>query len=192
MILSDGIIGQMMEKVDLPEPIPRRSDEEIIKQCPWATTGKPASRERNIITSLDLDPARQEQHNHHLQEKYSKMQAEVRFETIQCEDADYIYVAYGSSARIVQKAVHLAREKGIKAGLIRPVTLFPYPSQAIAKMAKRVKGFLAVEMSAGQMVEDVRLAVGCSVPVEHYGRMGGMIPSPDELVHALEEKVIGG
>jgi 2-oxoglutarate ferredoxin oxidoreductase subunit alpha len=192
MILSDGIIGQMMEKVDLPEPIPRRSDEEIIKQCPWATTGKPASRERNIITSLDLDPARQEQHNHHLQEKYSKMQAEVRFETIQCDDADYIYVAYGSSARIVQKAVHLAREKGIKAGLIRPVTLFPYPSQAIAKMAKRVKGFLAVEMSAGQMVEDVRLAVGCSVPVEHYGRMGGMIPSPDELVHALEEKVIGG
>jgi 2-oxoglutarate ferredoxin oxidoreductase subunit alpha len=101
-------------------------------------------------------------------------------------------VAYGSSSRIVQKAVHIAREQGIKAGLIRLITLYPYPTKAVADLAKRVKGFLAVEMSAGQMVEDVRLAVGCSVPVEHYGRMGGMIPSPDELVQALKEKIIGG
>jgi 2-oxoglutarate ferredoxin oxidoreductase subunit alpha len=192
MILSDGVIGQMMEKVDLPDPVPRRTDEEIFAHCPWATTGKPPGRERNIISSLDLDPARQEKHNHHLQEKYRNMKSEVRYETIQCDDAEYIYVAYGSSARIVQKAVQLAREQDIKAGLIRLITLFPYPSDAIADLAKRVKGFLAVEMSAGQMVEDVRLAVGCAVPVEHYGRMGGMIPSPDELVDALKEKIIGG
>jgi 2-oxoglutarate ferredoxin oxidoreductase subunit alpha len=192
MILSDGVIGQMMEKVNLPDPVPRRTAEEVIEQCPWATTGKPASRERNIITSLDLDPAKQEQHNFHLQDKYRKMQQEVRYETIQCDDADYIYVAFGSSARIVQKAVQLAREKGIKAGLLRPITLFPYPSDIIAELAKKAKGFLSVEMNAGQMVEDVRLSVGCNVPVEYYGRMGGMIPSPDELVRALEEKLIGG
>ena len=192
MILSDGIIGQMMEKVNLPDPVARRTDQELIRECPWATTGKTSGRERNIITSLDLDPAKQERHNHHLQEKYREMESELRYETIQCDDAEYIYVAYGSSARIVQKAVNIAREKGIKAGLLRPITLFPYPSKVIAGLAKRVKGFLAVEMSAGQMVEDVKLAVGCAVPVEHYGRMGGMIPSPDELVQALEEKIIGG
>jgi 2-oxoglutarate ferredoxin oxidoreductase subunit alpha len=192
MILSDGVIGQMMEKVNLPDPIPRRTEQELIEQCPWATTGKPSSRERNIITSLDLDPAKQERHNHHLQEKYRKMQDEVRYEMIQCEDAEYLYVAYGSSARIAQKAVQLSRAKGLKTGLLRPITLFPFPTKAIADLAKQVKGILTVEMSAGQMVEDVRLAVGCAVPVEHYGRMGGMIPSPDEIVHAMEEKIIGG
>jgi 2-oxoglutarate/2-oxoacid ferredoxin oxidoreductase subunit alpha len=192
MILSDGVIGQMMEKVELPDPIPRRTDEEVIRECPWATTGKPASRERNIITSLDLDPAKQERHNIHLQEKYKRMQEEVKFEKIQCEDAEYLYVAYGSVARIVQKAVQIARAKGIKVGLLRPITLFPFPTAAILELSSQVKAMLAVEMSAGQMVEDVRLAVGCRIPVEFYGRMGGMIPSPDEIVQALEEKLIGG
>ena len=192
MILADGVIGQMMEKVKLPEPIPRRTDEEVIEQCPWATTGKPPTRERNIITSLDLDPARQERHNQHLQEKYRKMQEEVRYEKIMCDDAEYLYVAYGSSSRIVQKAVQLARQKGIKAGLLRPITLYPFPSAIIADLGTRVRGILAVEMSAGQMVEDVRLAVNGRVLVQHYGRMGGMIPSPDELVLALENNLIGG
>lgn len=192
MILSDGVIGQMMEKVELPDPIPRRTDEEVIRECPWATTGKPATRERNIITSLDLDPAKQERHNIHLQEKYRKMQEEVRFEKIMCDDAEYLFVAYGSTARIVQKSVQLAREKGIKAGLLRPITLYPFPSDAVSELATRVKAMMAVEMSAGQMVEDVRLAVGCRIPVEFHGRMGGMIPSPDEIVQALENKVIGG
>jgi len=192
MILSDGVIGQMMEKVSLPDPIPRRTDDEVIAQCPWATTGKPASRERNIITSLYLDPAVQEKHNHHLQAKYRQMQDEVMFEKISCDDAEYLYVAYGSSARIVQKAVQIAREKGIRAGLLRPITLFPFPTKAINEISKKVKGILAVEMSAGQMVEDVRLSAGCNIPIEHYGRMGGMIPSPDEIVSALEEKIIGG
>lgn len=105
MILSDGVIGQMMEKVNLADPVPRRTDEELIRQCPWATTGKPATRERNIITSLDLDPAKQERHNHHLQDKYRQMQEEVRFEKIMCDDAEYLFVAYGSSARIAQKSV---------------------------------------------------------------------------------------
>lgn len=193
MILSDGVIGQMMEKVELPDQLPRRTNEELIRECPWATTGKPATRERNIITSLYLDPAIQERHNHHLQEKYRQIEAtEVRFETFHTEDAEYLYVAYGSSARIAQKSVQIARAKGIKAGLLRPITLFPFPKAEVARLAGKVKAILAVEMSAGQMVEDVRLAVAGKVPVEHYGRMGGMIPSPEEIVTALEKTFIGG
>jgi 2-oxoglutarate/2-oxoacid ferredoxin oxidoreductase subunit alpha len=191
MILSDGVIGQMMEKVELPDQQPRRTDAEVIAECPWATTGKPTTRERNIITSLDLDPSKQERHNHDLQAKYRKIQEnEVRFETFNTEDAEYLYVAYGSSARIAQKSMEIARAKGIKAGLLRLITLYPFPSAEVARLAKQVKAMLAVEMSAGQMVEDVRLAVAGKVPVEHYGRMGGMIPSPEDVVTALE-KLIG-
>jgi len=193
MILSDGVIGQMMEKVELPDQKPRRTDEELIRECPWATTGKPASRERNIITSLDLDPAKQERHNHHLQAKYKLIEEnEVRFENFQTEDAEYLYVAYGSSARIAQKSVQLARAKGIKVGLLRLISLFPYPKAEVARLAGQVKAMLAVEMSAGQMVEDVRLAVAGKVPVEHYGRMGGMLPSPEDVVTALENNFIKG
>jgi len=193
MILSDGVIGQMMEKVELSAPVPRRTDEELIRECPWATTGKPAGRERNIITSLNLDPAKQEQHNVHLQEKYRQIEAsEVRFEKFQCDDAEYLLMAYGSSARITQKSVQLARAKGIKAGLLRPITLFPFPKIEVQKMAKQVKGILNIEMNAGQMVEDVRLAVAGKIPVEHHGRMGGMLPSPEEIVTVLEKKLIGG
>jgi 2-oxoglutarate ferredoxin oxidoreductase subunit alpha len=165
----------------------------VIRECPWATTGKPASRERNIITSLNLDSAVQEKHNIDIQAKYRKVEeTEVRFEKFQCEDAEYLYVAYGSSARIAQKSVQLARAKGIKVGLLRPITLFPFPKKEIAAMADQVKGMLAVEMSAGQLVEDVMLAVAGKVPVRHYGRMGGMIPSPEEVVTALEKTFIGG
>ena len=193
MMLSDGVIGQMMEKVQLSEPKPRRTDEEVIRECPWATTGKPKTRERNIITSLNLDSAVQERHNLHLQEKYRKIEEhEVRFEEFQSEDAEYLFVAYGSSARIAQKAVQLARAKGIKAGLIRLITLFPFPKKRIGELGGKVKGILTVEMSAGQMVEDVLLAVAGKVKVEHYGRMGGMIPSPEDVVTAMEKKIIGG
>lgn len=191
MILSDGVIGQMMEKVILPDPVPRRTTEEVIRQCPWATTGKTPDRERNIITSLNLEAVKQELHNIHLQEKYIKIEAsEVRFESFECEDAEYLFIAYGSSARIAQKSVQQARAKGIKAGLLRPVTLFPYPKDEVSRLAGKVKGILSVEMNAGQMVEDVRLAVAGRIPVEHYGRMGGVIPSPEELVTALENKFI--
>lgn len=193
-IQSDGVIGQMMEKVTVGDFKPRLTDEEVVKRYgSWATTGKTANRDRNIITSLDLDAYRQEQFNLKLQRKYKEIEEkEVRFEKIACEDADYLLVAYGSSSRICQKAIEIAREKGIKVGLLRPITLFPYPTKAIQAMLGQVKGILAVEMSAGQMVEDVRLAVEGKVKVQHYGRMGGVIPTPNEIVKALEEQIING
>jgi 2-oxoglutarate ferredoxin oxidoreductase subunit alpha len=193
MILTDGVIGQMMEKVELDEQVPRRTEEEIIKTCPWATTGKTPDRERNIITSLDLDSSKQEKHVLKLGAKYDKMEEnEVRFEKINCDDAEYIFVAFGSSARICQKAVDLGRAKGIKIGLLRPITLFPFPKKPIAELASKVKGILTVEMNLGQMVEDVRLAANGKVKVEHYGRTGGIIPTPEGVLCALEQKIIGG
>lgn len=194
MILSDGIIGQMMEKVELNDFKPRMSDEEIVqKYGSWATVGKPKTRQRNIITSLELDAGRQEQFNHRLQKKYEQIQKdEVRCEYFNTDDAEYLLVAYGSSSRICKKAVEIARSKGIKVGLLRPITLFPFPNKELKEISKHVKGILSVEMSAGQMVEDVKLAVECKVNVQHYGRFGGMIPSPEEVVEALEQKIIGG
>lgn len=192
MILSDGAIGQMMEKVTLPNQKERLSNEEVVNRYDsWATSGKPETRNRNIITSLDLKPERQEKHNIHLQEKYKSIEEnEIRYEEIQCEDADYILVAFGSSARVSQKVLQLGRDKGLKIGIIRPITLWPFPAEVITKYAGKVKGFLSVEMNAGQMVEDVRLAVNGKAQVEHYGRMGGMMSTPSEVLHALEEKII--
>ncbi|MDK2979243.1 MAG: 2-oxoglutarate/2-oxoacid ferredoxin oxidoreductase subunit alpha, partial [Bacteroidales bacterium] len=179
MILSDGAIGQMMEKVEIGEQKKRLTDQEVKEKYPWATTGKDANRERNIITSLELDPVKQEQFNLKLQAKYKEMEEkEVRFEEIQTEDAEYLFVAYGTSSRICEKSVQLARKKGIKVGLLRPITLFPFPKKRLLELAGKVKGMLSVEMSTGQMVEDVKLAVEHKVPVIHYGRMGGIIPSP--------------
>ncbi len=194
LILSDGAIGQMMEKVQIGEQKARWTDEEIQKiSGSWATTGKTPDRERNIITSLDLDPSKQEEFNHKLQAKYKEIkEKEVRFEKIECDDAEYLLIAYGTSSRICQKAIQIAREKGIKVGLLRPITLFPFPTKQIAEMTNQVKGMLSVEMSAGQMVEDVRLSVNGKVKVEHYGRMGGIMPSPIEIVEAIEQKLIGG
>ena len=193
MILSDGMIGQMMEKVEMKPYKPRWTNEEIAQMHPWATTGKPKTRERNIITSVELDSAAFERFNHKLQEKYRRIKEdEVRFEEFNCDDADYLLVAYGSSARICQKSVQLLRNKGVKVGLLRPITLFPFPSVRIHQLADQLKGILSVEMSAGQMVEDVRLAVNGKVKVEHFGRLGGIIHSPEEVVEALEQKLIGG
>ena len=189
MILSDGVIGQMMEKVKLADYQPRLTNEEIAERYgDWATTGKPATRKRNIITSLELDSARQEQFNFKLIEKYKRVaENEVRFEEFQVDDAEYLLVAYGSSSRICQKAIELARAEGIKVGLLRPITLFPYPTVEIQRLVPHLKAVMAVEMSAGQMVEDVRLAVNGKIPVTHYGRLGGMIPSPNEVVDALKK-----
>lgn len=185
MILSDGLIGQMMEKVELFDQVPRNT--EINEE--WAATGKNLNKKRITITSLDLDPLKMEQHNYHLQEKYKEIsEKEVRYELLDHEDADYLIIAYGSSARISQKAIKLARKKGIKVGLIRPITLFPFPSKIIADFATKVKGMLAVELSAGQMVEDVRLAVEGKVKVEHYGRLGGAIHSPEDVLAGLINK----
>ena len=182
LILSDGVIGQMMEKVELPEFRPRKEGNE-----PWATTGKTPDRKHNIITSLNLDALTHERHNIKLQEKYRRMEEEeVRYETTLCDDAEYIVVAYGASARISHKAVELAREQGIKAGLFRPVTLFPFPSKALKTAAKNAKGLLSVELNAGQMVEDVRLAVDCRIPVKHFGRVGGVVHAPGEVLEAIK------
>jgi len=188
MMLSDGAIGQMMEKVWL-SPYKERS-----KTVPeWATTGKPPTRERNIITSLDLDPRKQEIFNQKLVVKYNEIrEKEVRFEEFQCEDAEYILVAYGTSARVCQKAIQLARNEGIKVGLLRPITLFPFPTKRINKLADKVKFMMSIEMSAGQMVEDVQLSVNGKVPVYHFGRMGGMVTIPEEVVETLKSKIKGG
>ena len=186
-----GVIGQMMEKVVLPAQKPRRTDEEIIKQCPWATTGRTKGRKPNIITSLELKPEAMEINNLRFQAKYREIEKnEVRFEEINCEDAEYLIIAFGSMARIGQKAMEMAREKGIKVGILRPITLWPFPTQAIAAYADKVKGMLVTELNAGQMIEDVRLAVNGKIKVEHFGRLGGIVPDPDEIVTALEEKII--
>ncbi len=193
MILTDGMIGQMMEKVEMKPFKPRWTDAEISTLNPWATVGKPKTRKQNVITSVELDPNEFEVFNTKLQAKYALMKEnEVRFEEFECEDADYMMVAYGSSARICMKAVKILRQKGIKVGLLRPITLFPFPSKKILSMAEKLKGILSVELSAGQMVEDVRLAVNGKVRVEHFGRYGGVIHSPEEVVEALEHKLIGG
>ena len=191
MILADGAIGQMMEKVVLSPIKPRRTEQEIIEQCgDWALTGRTADRNRNVVTSLELDSSKQELFNRKLQAKYQKIREnEVRYEAINCEDAEYLMVAYGSSARICEKTMELAREKGIKVGLLRPITLFPFPTEQIKEIGGRMKGILSVELNAGQMVNDVRLAVECKVPVEHFGRMGGIIHSPEEVLEALTKIV---
>ena len=191
MILSDGVIGQMMEKVVLPPLKPRRTEEEIRKECPWATIGRTKDRKPNILTSLELKPEEMERRNIALQEKYKKIrETEVRYETQQCEDADYLIVSFGSAARIAEKSMEIAREEGLKVGLFRPITLWPFPSKALAEMAKGKKGILVAEINAGQMVQDVRLAVNGALPVEYFGRLGGIVPDPTEIVEALQSKLM--
>ena len=188
MILSDGIIGQMMEKVELFDQMPRES-----KDYEWATTGKKPGKDSVIVTSLQLKSEDQEKVNLRLQAKYREVEKnEVRYETIGCEDAEYLFAAFGSCARITRKAMEMARNKGIKVGLVRPISLYPFPTDAINELGSKVKGILTVEMNAGQMVEDVKLAVNGNTKVEHFGRFGGVIPSPEEILNALETKIIGG
>jgi len=188
LILTDGLIGQMMEKVELP---PQKKRVEEFDQS-WVTTGKTRDRERNIITSLNLDPDLQYEHNLKLQEKYRSMAKDVMFEKIDCDDAEFLLVAYGSSARICQKVVEIARGRGKRIGLLRPQTLYPFPTDEIARLSRRVTGIMSVELSAGQMVEDVKLAVNGKVPVYHYGMLGGKIHSPEDVLSEVEEKYMGG
>lgn len=193
MLLADGVIGQMMEKVVLSEQQPRLSDEEVAERCKaWAACGKGGRGKRNVVTSLFLQPEELETLNNRLQEKYRRIEAEeTRYEEYMCDDADYVLVAFGSSARICSAVVDEARKEGIKLGLLRPITLWPFPAKPIEQLAQRgVKGFMAVEMNAGQMVEDVRLATNGKVRVEHYGRTGGVIFTPDEVLQALKCKLL--
>lgn len=191
MILADGIVGQMMEKVELRPMKPRLTNEEIIeKYSSWATTGKTANRKQNVITSLALDAAIHEQLNNLLQAKYKKMEEEeVRFEKILCDDAEHVIVAYGCMARICESTVELARKEGIKLGILRPITLFPFPTKEIDKLVPQLKSMMSIELSAGQMVEDVRLAVNGRIPVNFFGRLGGIVPSPEEVFDAFKKEI---
>jgi hypothetical protein len=191
MILADGVVGQMMEKVVLPPQRERRTDEQIRRECPWAVTGRTGGRPRNVVTSLELDSAVMEKNNERFQRTYKEIEKnEVRYEEKYTDDAEYLIVAFGSIARICLKAIEEARKAGIKVGLIRPITLWPFPYDAIREAAKHVKGILCVELNAGQMIEDVRLAVSDSVPVRHFGRLGGIVPNPQEVLNALESDFI--
>lgn len=186
MILADGIVGQMMEKVVLPPVRPRRTEREIAEQCPWAVTGRPATRKPNVLTTLELDDDKMEQNNERYQRTYAAIRdAEVRYEEYFTDDAEYLFVAFGSIARICLKAIEEARAKDIKVGLLRPITLWPFPEKIISELSHRVKGILVVELNAGQMIEDVRLAAESRVPIFHYGRMGGNVPNPQEVLDQM-------
>lgn len=187
MLLADGIIGQMMEKVVLPPFQPRWTEAQIREMSPWATLGKLNGQKPNAISSLELESEQMEKINLRLQARYREAEKnEVRYEEINCEDAEYVFVAFGTCARICQKAMEIARAEGYKVGVIRPITLYPFPKDVLRQYANRVKGMLTVEMNAGQMVEDVRLSTCGKIPVEFYGRMGGIVPSPNEVVKAFK------
>lgn len=185
LLLSDGAIGQMMEKVEF-KPYAKP----LVDKSSWATTGKPKTRERNYITSLFIQPERMEVHNLKLEEKFKQIREhEVRFEEMDTADAEFLFVAYGLSARICQKAMEMARAKKLKVGLLRPITLYPYPAARINQLADQIQFILCVELNAGQMVEDVRLAVNGKKPVEFFGKLGGLMPTPESVLHHLENLI---
>lgn len=187
MILSDAALGQVMERVTLPPFKPRRTEEEIIRDCPWATTGRVGMRKPNIITSLELRPEEMEKNNLRIQAKYRIIEEkEPRYEEYRTDDAEYLFVAFGLSARLAKKAIDIARNEGVKVGLLRPITLWPFPSAVVAALGRKVKGILSIELNAGQMIEDIRLAVGNQVPVKWFGRLGGIIPTPEEVLEGLK------
>ncbi len=189
MVMGDGMLGQMMEPVEFKE----REKREIPEKT-WAATGLKGRKEHNVINSLYLQSEKLEEHNKKLQAKYAEIKKnEVRYELFNCEeDCDLIIVAYGTTSRICKNVIKLAAQEGIKLGLVRPITLWPFPTEAFDKVIDKTKcGFLSVEMSAGQMVEDVRLAVNGKKPVDFYGRTGGMVPSPEEILAKVKE-IVGG
>lgn len=186
MLLADGTMGQMMEPVSLPAP----TTEKIEK--PWAVTGTKGERKHNIINSLYLDPEKLEKTNFERYEKYKKIEEnETEYEEFMTDDAEVIVVAFGIAARVSKNAVRAAREKGIKAGLIRPITLWPFPKKALFNASQKAKAFVSVELSMGQMIEDVELAIRCSRPVYLCNRAGGMIPSPEQVLDSIV-KAAGG
>lgn len=188
IMLADGIVGQMMEKVTLSDYKPRWTDKEIEERSPWALRGKKSNEPAKSISSCFLDVNEAEVLNLRMQARYREIeQKEVRFENYLCDDADIVIVAYGCVARICRKVAQMAREKGIKVGVHRPITLYPFPTVELQKLAAEGKKFMTVELSHGQMVEDVRLAVGNDV--KFYGRSGGVVPSPDEILEQIEKMV---
>ena len=183
MIYADGVLGQMMEVVEF-----RDQEEAIPVPKPWALTGTKNQRDNNIVTSVRIEAADLEQHNLDLKKKYELIaEAESKYQALHCEDADIIVVAYGTCARILSGVVKQARKDGLKVGLFRPITLWPFPEKALLNYASKAKAFLTVELSNGQMVEDVKLYSQCKIPVHFYGRNGGMLPSQDELYTKIKE-----
>jgi len=183
MILADGMLGQMMEPVKLPEPI----NHERLPLKDWATTGA-AGRDPNIVLSFDLDPEKLKQMNLVLQEKYHRIESnEVRYEETDTDDADIVIAAYGTIARIARSVVRMARAEGIRLGLFRPITLWPYPYEPLRVLSDRVDTVLTVEMSAGQMWEDVRLAVAERAATPFYGELGGVVPTPRGILNEVRK-----
>ncbi|WKV08047.1 3-methyl-2-oxobutanoate dehydrogenase subunit VorB [Thermoanaerobacterium sp. CMT5567-10] len=189
MILGDGMLGQMMEPVDFGSI---KKGENHIEEKTWATTGMGTRKKKNIINSLELDPQMLEKHNIELFKKYEKAsKEEVRYEMTNCEDAEIILVAYGTIARVAKNVIELAKRENIKVGLIRPISLWPFPVEPFEKTVDHVKGYLSIEMSMGQMVEDVKLAVNGRKPVYFYGRAGGMVPESYAILEEIR-KLSGG
>ena len=187
IMLADGVIGQMMEKVVLQPQQPRRTNEEIARECPWASLGKPKGRDVNVITSLELQPEKMEERNIMLQKKYRTIEEnEVRYELLGSENPDVAIIAFGCSSRISKKVIQVAAEEGIQVALLRPITLWPFPKEAVRELSQRVRSILVVENNAGQMLYDVKLAVEGRLPVEHYGRFGGIIPTPQEILDKIK------
>ncbi|HIU49709.1 MAG TPA: 3-methyl-2-oxobutanoate dehydrogenase subunit VorB [Candidatus Limousia pullorum] len=181
MILADGMLGQMMEPVEFKD-----EGEKVLPERPWAASGHQNKRKHNVVNSLYLTPQALESLVVERFERYEKIKAtEQKASEYLTEDADIILVAFGASARVAHSAVDMARAQGIKAGLIRPITLWPFPTDCLKKAAKTAKGFLSVEMNMGQMVDDVKLAIDCSRPVEFFGRTGGVIPTPNEILEKI-------
>lgn len=189
LILGDGMIGQMMEPIEF-KPVPKRT----LPEKSWATVGTKGNRKPNIINSLFIDPQECENHNIKLFKKYDEIAAkETRVENYKLEGAEIVFVSYGTTSRIVKNAINTLEKEGIKAGMIRPITLWPFPTEAIEAAANMssVKAFLSVEMSMGQMVDDVKIASNGKKPVHFYGRTGGMIPTPKAIVEEAK-KILGG
>jgi len=186
MLLADGTLGQMMEPVILPEPSSLTVDKS------WAVTGTGMKREHNIINSLYLSPEVLEKKNFERYERYKVIEGnEVRYESYLMDDAEYCIVAFGIAARVAKNAISAMRQRGMRVGLIRPITLWPFPKKPILEAADKVKAFISVEMNMGQMIQDVELAERCKKPVYLCNRTGGMIPSPEEVLASIE-KVNGG
>lgn len=187
-ILADAVLGAMLEPAVVPSefpPVPRA-------ERPWATTGRGTRDHKNVVNSLWLDPNELCAHCEELQAAYLEARREVRFDARQVDDAEIVVIAYGISARLAYSAVRVLRQRGKRVGLLRPITLYPFPTEAIAELATRVKSLLVVELSSGQMLEDVRLAVEGRCPVHFFGRMGGVLPSPEELEDVLQGYLQGG
>lgn len=185
IIAVDGILGQMMEPVVLP----KQRDFDSFTTPGWAVDGC-LGRDKRNVGSYCLTPEVGEQNCFAWQEKHKQMATEERWDTYKLEDAEYVFVAFGTTARITETVVDLAREEGIMAGLIRPITLWPFPKQAFQGLENRVKGLMSVELSIGQMIDDIKLATECKLPVKFYGRQGGMMPGPEEVLQAFKDKLV--